>query len=165
MAKRSRKSPMKTARSVARKPARKKAAAPASSSMNPKPRHGEFMWNELMTRDDVAALTFFEKLLGWTHEDWPMGPGQAPYRVTKAGGKSAAGILKMTEPQFPAQVPTHWCGYIAVRDIDAAWKQIAELGGTHIHPPSDIPNVGRFCIFKDPTGAVVALMQPAGGVA
>ena len=71
----------------------------------------------------------------------------------------------MTEPDFPALVPTHWCGYIAVRDIDAAWKKIAELGGIHIHPPSLIPNVGRFCIFKDPTGAVVALMQPAGGVA
>ena len=123
------------------------------------------MWNELMTRDDQRALTFFKKLLGWTHEDWPMGAGKAPYRIGKVGGKSVAGIMRMTEPDFPALVPTHWCGYIAVRDIDAAWKKIAELGGIHIHPPSLIPNVGRFCIFKDPTGAVVALMQPAGGVA
>ncbi|KAF0245392.1 MAG: hypothetical protein FD180_1615 [Planctomycetota bacterium] len=118
-----------------------------------------------MTRDDERALTFFEKLLGWTHQDWPLGPGQAPYRLAQVGGKAAAGIMRMTEPQFPAAVPTHWCGYIAVRDVDAAWKQVAELGGQHIHPPSDIPQVGRFCIIKDPTGAVVALMTPTGGVA
>ncbi|MCE9584459.1 MAG: VOC family protein [Planctomycetes bacterium] len=132
--------------------------------MGPKPLHGEFMWNELMTRDDEKALAFFEKLLGWTHQDWPLGPGKAPYRIAKAGGKPVAGIMKMTEPEFPAPVPTHWCGYIAVRDVDASWKQIAKLGGTQIHPPTDIPNVGRFCVFKDPTGAVLALMTPAGGV-
>jgi uncharacterized protein len=164
MAKKARKAAKKPARKAA-KPAKKKAPASASSSMNPRPQHGEFMWNELMTRDDVAALNFFEKLLGWTHQDWPLGEGKAPYRVTKIGEKSAAGILKMTEPEFPAPVPTHWCGYIAVRDIDACWKKVAELGGTQIHPPSVIPQVGRFCIFKDPTGAVAALMQPEGGVA
>ncbi len=159
MAKKARKAPKKA---VKKPPARKKTPA---SNMNAKPRHGEFMWNELMTRDEVRALEFFKKLLGWSHQDWPMGDGKAPYRVAKIGEKSVAGIMRMTEPEFPALVPTHWCGYIAVRDIDAAWKKIAELGGIHIHPPSVIPQVGRFCIFKDPTGAVLALMEPEGGVA
>lgn len=151
----------KTPKKAVKKPAARKKTAGAM----PKPRHGEFMWNELMTRDEVRALDFFKKLLGWSHQDWPMGAGKAPYRVAKIGEKSVAGIMRMTEPDFPALVPTHWCGYIAVRDIDAAWKKIAELGGIHIHPPSVIPQVGRFCIFKDPTGAVLALMEPEGGVA
>lgn len=153
MAKKSRKSPKK----AAKKPARKKAA---TSSSNARPSHGKFIWNELMTRDDEKAVAFFEKLLGWTHEDWPLGPGQAPYRIMKSEGNSVGGIMKMTEPQFPAAVPTHWCAYISVRDVDAAWAKVAELGGTHIHPPSDIPKIGRFCIIKDPTGAVLALMTP-----
>ncbi|MBI2921979.1 MAG: VOC family protein [Planctomycetes bacterium] len=163
--KKTRKAPARSAKkSPAKKAKRKSPAKAASAPPEPKPKHGAFMWNELMTRDDERALTFFEKLLGWTHQDWPMGPGQAPYRIAKVGEKSVAGILKMTEPQFPAQVPTHWCGYIAVRSVDDAWQQVLELGGERIHPPSDIPEVGRFCIIKDPTGAVVALMTPSCGV-
>ncbi len=155
----------KAAPKKAIKPAPKaaKKAADPSSNMGPKPKHGEFMWNELMTRDDEKALSFFENLLGWTHEDWPMGP-EGTYRIAKTGEKSAAGIMKMNEPQFPPQVPTHWCGYIAVRDVDASAAKIKELGGELVHGPEDIPQVGRFCIFKDPTGAVCALMTPVGGV-
>lgn len=159
------KSSRKPAKKAAKKPAPRKAkAASAADNMNARPKHGEFMWNELMTRDDERALGFFENLLGWTHQDWPI-TGHPPYRITKVGEKSAAGIMKMTEPEFPAQVPAHWCGYIAVRNVDDAARRIPELGGELIHGPADIPEVGRFCIFKDPTGAVCALMTPQGGVA
>lgn len=158
----------KTAARKAKDPAPKKAAKKAAdpaANMMARPRHGEFMWNELMTRDDERALNFFRSLLDWSYEDWPMGPDVSPYRVCKAGQKSVAGIMKMTEPMFPAQVPTHWCGYIAVRNVDESWARAASLGAAQVHPPTDIPQVGRFCIIQDPKGAVVALMTPVGGVA
>jgi len=169
-----RKAAKKLAKKVARKPAKKaakKAAAKVKQAAEPqmagKPRHGEFMWNELMTRDDSRALEFFEKLLGWSHNDWPLGPdaGAGVYRLMMAAGKSVAGIMKMTEPQFPPQVPPHWMSYIAVDNVDARWQQALVLGADPIHPPTDIPQVGRFCIFKDPTGAPISLMTPAGGTA
>jgi predicted enzyme related to lactoylglutathione lyase len=112
----------------AKKKAAPKQAAPAQPA---KPRHGEFMWNELMTRDDERALNFFEGLLGWTHQDWPMGP-DAVYRLD---------------------------------NVDARFEKALSLGGEAIHPPTDIPEVGRFCIIKDPTGAAVALLTPMGGTA
>lgn len=164
----------KQAKRVARKPAKKpakKAAKKVKPAAEPqmagKSKHGEFMWNELMTRDDTRALEFFEQLLGWSHNDWPLGPdaGGSVYRLMMAAGKSVAGIMKMTEPQFPPQVPPHWMSYIAVDDVDARWQQALVLGAEPIHPPTDIPQVGRFCIFKDPTGAPISLMTPAGGTA
>lgn len=155
----------KPAKKVAKKAA-KKPAKKAEPQAMPKPRHGEFMWNELMTRDDERALEFFNKVLGWTHSDWPMGDGKAPYRLLKCGGdKSVAGMMKMTEPEFPPQVPPHWMSYIAVDNVDKRAELAKQHGGQIVHGPMDIPQVGRFCIVCDPTGAMVAFMTPQGGTA
>jgi predicted enzyme related to lactoylglutathione lyase len=148
--------------SKARKPAAK--AAPAEPA---RIRRGEFLWNELITRDDVAAMEFFERLLGWTHQDWPLGEGSegGTYRIMKIGDKSVAGIMRMVPPQIPEGVPPHWMSYIGVDDVDARHEAALALGARSIHPPSDIPGVGRFCIIQDPTGGVVALMTPTAGPA
>lgn len=152
------------------KPA-KKAAKPAKKAAEPamaKPCHGTFMWNELMTRDDERALEFFNKVLGWTHSDWPMGEGKGVYRIVNTpGGREhgIAGVMKMTEPEFPPQVLPHWLSYIAVDNVDKRFELAKANGGEAVHPPTDIPNVGRFCIIKDPTGAIVAFMTPAQGTA
>lgn len=158
------KAPKRVAKKPAKKPASRPAKKAAQPEQMPKPCHGSFMWNELMTRDDDGAVAFFEKLLGWTHLDWPMGPNQPPYRIMKAGGVSVAGMMKMAEPQFPSQIPAHWMAYIAVDNVDMRYQKALSLGGEGVHPPMDIPQVGRFCLIKDPTGAIVALMTPEGGV-
>jgi uncharacterized protein len=150
----------KTKRAAKRAQARGRDKKPAATG---RPQRGMFTWNELMTRDDDRAVAFFEGLFGWTHEDMPMGGGGV-YRVMKAGGKPAAGIMKMSAPQFPAELPPHWMSYVAVDDVDAHVTKAGKLGGSTIHPPTDIPNVGRFALIKDPTGAVVAMLQPEGGV-
>jgi uncharacterized protein len=158
----------KKARNSAKKAARKKPAAKVTQpAQPPKPAHGEFLWNELMTRDDERAVGFFEALLGWTHKDWPLGPeaGGGSYRLMTKGEKSVAGIMKMSAPQFPDQVPPHWMSYIAVDDVDARWARAQQLGAAPIHPPTDIPQVGRFCIIADPSGGAIALMTPLGGTA
>jgi predicted enzyme related to lactoylglutathione lyase len=155
----------KKAKKASKKPARKRAAkAPAQP---PKPAHGEFLWNELMTRDDERAVSFFESLLGWTHKDWPLGPeaGGGVYHLMTNGEKSIAGIMKMSAEQFPDGAQPRWMSYIAVDNVDARWVQALQLGAAPIHPPHDIPEVGRFCIIADPTGATIALMTPLGGTA
>jgi len=162
------KSAKKPAKKAAKKPAKKTVKRKAAAPVMAKPIHGTFMWNELMTRDDVRAIDFFNKVLGWTHNDWPMGDGKAPYRIVKTPSgreQGIAGMLKMTEPEFPPQVPAHWCGYIAVDNVDKRAELVKRHGGELVHPPSDIPTVGRFCIIKDPTGAVVAFMTPVQGTA
>jgi predicted enzyme related to lactoylglutathione lyase len=54
--------------------------------------------------------------------------------------------------------PPHWMSYIAVDDVDTSAAKVWELGGKVCVPPTDIPNVGRFCVVNDPTGATFSLI-------
>ena len=121
-----------------------------------KPAQGTFCWNELMTRDTAAAGKFYSELIGWNPTDSGM-PGMH-YTIFKAGDKQAAGMMAMPS-DVPAQVPAHWMAYITVDDVDGVAKKAGELGGTVLVQPQDIPNVGRFCVIQDPTGAAVGLLQ------
>jgi predicted enzyme related to lactoylglutathione lyase len=123
-----------------------------------KPAHGMFCWNELMTRDTEAAGKFYSELIGWKPADSGM-PGMQ-YTLFKVGDKDAGGMMAMPA-EIPKEVPSHWMAYITVDDVDAAAKKVSELGGTVMHGPEDVPNVGRFCVIQDPTGAVVSLIKLA----
>jgi predicted enzyme related to lactoylglutathione lyase len=125
---------------------------------NEKPAHGTFCWNELMTRDVPGAEKFYTELLGWNAADGGM-PG-TKYTLFKAADKDAGGMMNMP-PDVPNEVSSHWMAYITVDDIDALTGKVGELGGEILHGPMDIPEVGRFCIVKDPTGAVVGLITLA----
>jgi predicted enzyme related to lactoylglutathione lyase len=118
---------------------------------------GDFSWTELMTRDVAGAKKFYAEVLGWEMEDMPMGEGQ-PYVVLKAGGTGVGGMMSMPE-SVPSQVPPHWAAYVTVEDVDATAKKAEQAGATIIVPPTDIPNVGRFCTFQDPQGAVLSVIS------
>jgi len=121
--------------------------------------HGIFCWNELITRDTESAVRFYTELLGWKAVDSGMS-GQK-YTLLKTGDKVAGGLMGMPA-EIPVEVPSHWMAYIAVDDIDAVAGRVSELGGKLLHGPQDVPDVGRFCIIQDPTGAVVSLIAMAG---
>ncbi len=130
-----------------------------SDEKAPRPAHGTVCWNELMTRDTSAAEKFYTELLGWKAVDSEM--PDMKYTLLKAGDKDAAGMMAMP-PDVPPAVPSHWMAYIAVDDVDALAGKIGKLGGQLMHGPQDIPNIGRFCVVQDPTGAVISLIQLAG---
>ena len=55
--------------------------------------------------------------------------------------------------------PTGWMSYIVTLDLDATLKQVAELGGTVVSEPVEMPNAERFAVIDDPTGARFAAME------
>ena len=57
--------------------------------------HGNFVWNELYTRDVEAAKAFYAATVGWTFEGMPMLHQNRTYWLAKAGDKPVAGILDM----------------------------------------------------------------------
>ncbi|MFM2045119.1 MAG: hypothetical protein RLY86_3695 [Pseudomonadota bacterium] len=128
----------------------------SSTGGQPMPAIGTICWNELATRDLDKAKAFYGGLLGWTYAEVPM-EGGVTYVIAKCNGKDAGGMMKM-EGEMWGDIPSHWMGYIAVADVDASAARVAELGGTVCVPPTDIPNVGRFCVINDPTGAPISLM-------
>ncbi len=116
---------------------------------------GRFVWHELHTQNRPRAQKFYAQLVGWETKEVPMGPGE-PYTLCLLGGKDHAGI---TKSMAPASVPPHWLAYIAVDDVDTSAARAQELGGTQLRAPMDIPEVGRFSVVRDPTGAAFALFK------
>jgi predicted enzyme related to lactoylglutathione lyase len=119
-------------------------------------RHGAFSWCELMTTDIDAARRFYTELLGWSTEEVPLSGMMAgmTYIVVKAGGSAIGGIMPM--PSQAACVLPHWGSYVTVQDVDTTARHAEALGAKTLVPPTDIPNVGRFCTFQDPQGAVIS---------
>ena len=121
---------------------------------------GHVFWNELVTTDPEAATRFYSEVFAWTPTSMDMGP-MGTYWVFKRGGtsgKDAAGMMKMPPG---AKGRPQWVSYVSVADVDASTAKAKELGATVHMPPSDIPNIGRFSVLADPTGATFALYKPA----
>ena len=122
------------------------------------PKSGTFCWNELATRDVEAAKKFYAELLGWQLEG-SQAAGME-YNEIVVAGEHIGGIYQMMPEQGDA--PSHWMAYVAVDDVDAKAEKVAELGGKVCVPPTDIPNVGRFCVITDPAGATLSLVKLSG---
>jgi uncharacterized protein len=116
-----------------------------------------FFWCELHTTDPAAALSFYEKVLGFTHETMDMGPGGA-YHILSKGGVGRGGVTGHLSSGVCEGAP-HWLPYVAVDDPDATLARARQLGGKIHVGPEDIPGVGRFGVLEDPTGAVLAVMK------
>ncbi|MFQ5426555.1 MAG: VOC family protein [Gaiellales bacterium] len=132
---------------------------PGSAQLGPV--EGAIGWSELATRDTERARAFYTELFDWGAKVDDAGP--IPYTEFQVAGKSIGGMMEMT-PQH-GDAPPHWLPYVLVSDCNASAAKATELGGKILVPPTDIPNVGRFAVFSDPTGACLAIIRltmPAG---
>jgi predicted enzyme related to lactoylglutathione lyase len=119
--------------------------------------HGNFYWNELMTRDVEAAKKFYGSTLGWIYESMQIPNGT--YWVAKQGDTPVAGIFEMKGPDFEG-VPQCWFAYIAVDDVDKRVKKLIAAGGKVLRDAIDVENVGRIAILQDNSGARLGFMTP-----
>jgi predicted enzyme related to lactoylglutathione lyase len=69
-------------------------------------------------------------------------------------------MMKIEGPQMEG-VPPNWLSYVIVDSVDASTKKAESLGAKVDVPPTDIPNIGRFSVITDPTGATLGLYQNA----
>ncbi len=116
-------------------------------------KHGAVSWFELMTSDVEAAKKFYEELFCWEYESFSGDP-EAQYNLVKVNGEAVAGIRKKPS-ECAAQSPI-WGSYVTVDDVDATAAKVEGLGGKIIVAPTDVPTIGRFCVFTDPQGAVLS---------
>jgi uncharacterized protein len=111
-----------------------------------------FVHLELNTPDLPKAKAFYEQLFGWSFADNPTPYGI--YSTFKPESGPGGGATTMTD------APEGWLAYVGVDDIQAATKKAAELGAKVQINSIEIPNVGWFSVFLDPTGQRLALFQP-----
>ena len=121
------------------------------------PMIGHCAWNELMTSDQSAALSFYSRQFSWEREDEAMDMGDAgSYEFLRHGSHMIAGIMDK-----PVEVPVSvWSYYFRVADIDKAVQIIKDIGGHLLAEPMEIPG-GEFALQAiDPQKAMFALVGP-----
>ena len=114
----------------------------------------------IVTRDVERLGAFYIDVLGWKTENHDMGP-MGTYTLFKVPGVEGDGGGMMGMPPGMEKSPSFWLAYIATADVDASAKKVTDLGGKVKMPPTDIPNIGRFAVVEDPTGAAFALYKNA----
>jgi predicted enzyme related to lactoylglutathione lyase len=115
---------------------------------------GVFVWDELGTTDADAAQRFYEQVFGWTTND--MGPDYGGYRIFNRGETGVGGLMALPDQS----IPPHWQPYVAVNDPDATAAKAGELGGSTLMEPTDVPQVGRIAVLRDPQGATFGIIRP-----
>lgn len=125
------------------------------------PKDGEFCWSELSNENLEDCKKFYSEIFGWNFQKRESA-GMEYFEFSSGGGENTGGMWQITEEckaheSGEAMLPG-WMNYIAVADVDASARKAFELGGIIVSLPTDIANVGRFCIIKDPTGAEVSLI-------
>src|SRR5262249_9835554 len=110
------------------------------------PVNGAFCWNELGTTNLETAKNFYSELLGWKLKE-SGDAGMVYNEIMVNGGEKGVGGMYQLSPEcsHDGEMPSNWRPYVAVDDVDAKAEQVAGLGGKVCVPPTDIPNVGRFC--------------------
>ncbi len=117
--------------------------------------HGQFVWNELHTPDPTSALAFYQRVVGYVHESLDAGSAGTYYIVSR-DRVERGGVTS----HLPPGARAHWLPYVHTGDVDAALARARTLGGKILVGPIDIPDVGRFGVIEDPTGAALAVMKP-----
>ena len=118
---------------------------------------GRFVWYELATTDADRAKAFYNAVVGWNTADIST-PGSG-YTLFMAGDTPVAGLTNLPAEAVTMGSTPEWRGYVRVDNVDAFSIRAVELGGTIRVPPTDVPNVSRFCVVADPQGAMLALVK------
>ncbi len=111
---------------------------------------------EIPAKNREAAGKFYQDLLGWKIQSMP----EMNYTMWEAGDGSGGGFPDVSADNPAGQVLV----YIDSDDIEADLKKVEKLGGKVLHQKTEIPGMGWFGIFKDPTGNALGLytsMNPA----
>ena len=106
---------------------------------------------EIAAKDRETAGKFYSEIFGWKVQQLP----EMNYATFEAEGGPGGGFNPV-ENDPPAPV----MAYIHTDDIDATLKRIQELGGKILRPKDDIPEMGQFAFFSDPSGNPLAVWQP-----
>ncbi len=116
---------------------------------------GTIGWQDLTVSPDKVETVreFYEQVVGWESSeqegDYNMMPPDSD--------QPAAGVCQAVDSN--ANLPAQWLVYIVVESVDQSSRRCLEMGGEVLDGPRRMGEA-RFCVIKDPAGAVCALYQP-----
>lgn len=104
---------------------------------------------ELSANTAAAASKFYQDVFGWKIQHAP----EVNYYMFSAEGGPGGGWAQVDENTRAGDVLV----YIGTDDIEATLKDIEKAGGKILMHKTEIPGVGWFGQFTDPTGNRLAL--------
>lgn len=120
-------------------------------------REGRILWHDLTVPDAESLRRFYEQVVGWRSAPVAMGDYDDYCMNDSETGETRAGVCHARGEN--AKIPPQWLMYITIADVDAAAQKCVALGGAVVDGPRSVSGK-RFCVIRDPAGAVAALIQP-----
>ena len=105
---------------------------------------------EFSSTNLAQSQAFYRALFGWKTQPWgadyalftpPSGPGGG---FNPVGGRCKPGDVIV---------------YVSTDDIPGTLARVKALGGKVVLPETEIPDVGWYALFHDPSGNVVGLFK------
>jgi len=111
---------------------------------------GSFVHIEIASTDPERTRKFFEDVFDWEFNAIP----EMNYTTYEAPSGPGGGLMTPMENQQPGIL-----NYLLSHDLDADVKKIEQAGGRILMPKTEIPGMGWWIVFQEPTGLVLALYQ------
>lgn len=120
---------------------------------------------EMPYDDRTRMAQFYSTAFGWQTQMLGDDMGNYVLATTTEAGENGRpkhpgainGGFYPNKPDWPAQHPSL---VIAVQDVHAAMKKVAEAGGKVLGEPMEIPGVGQYVSFIDTEGNRLSMLQP-----
>lgn len=106
---------------------------------------------EIHSNAPEKTKAFLKDVFDWKFQEMP----EMNYATFEAPSAPGGGLQKAEN--LPAGV----LDYILSEDIDGTLKKIQSSGGAVVMPKAEIPGMGWFAVFQDPTGITLALYETA----
>ncbi len=112
------------------------------------------VWWELASHDAEKTADFLKKVFGWEIEydetikcfDFPI--------PKDSRNLSGGGVFTLRKAKLPFLT-----FYVQVENIDKKIKLIEQLGGYILEAPFEIPSGSRICLFNEPSGVTLAMLE------
>lgn len=123
----------------------------------PPPGPGRIAWTDLTIENAEDIRDFYQSVVGWNSTSFDMG-GYEDYCMSPPDEEMpVAGVCHARGKN--ADLPAQWLIYITVKNLDAAIAACSERGGEVIAGPRKQGETDRYCVIRDPAGAVCGLYE------
>jgi predicted enzyme related to lactoylglutathione lyase len=114
-------------------------------------------WIDLTVDGADRLRDFYADVVGWRATSFDMGDYEDYVMSSPENGMAMAGICHARGENLG--IPPQWLMYITVADVLESAQKVVEMGGEIVLSVREMGDTGRFCIIKDPAGAVCALFE------
>ena len=114
-------------------------------------RIGDWLWNELWSKDPEKSDAFYRKLGTYGTSEV-----RDRYRILKSKGKWRAGIRDVSKVS-QGEIKTRWVPVVRVDDLALVTKKVEDFGGAVLVTPSKDFHGGNVAIISDNVGAILIL--------